>query len=314
MLFKSAFSLVSPSGSRARLSILIFHRVLASPDPLFPNEPDVARFDEMMGWVKQWFNVLPLDEAVALLRCGGLPARAAAITFDDGYADNLTCATPILKKHGLHATFFIATGFLDGGRMWNDTIIESIRMTTTTEVDADFLGLGHLPVQSTEHKRHTIEKIITTVKRFTTNQRTEAVGHLSESCRSTLPDDLMLTKDQLRALRQNGMGIGAHTVNHPILATQDSASARREITESREYLEELLGEPVRMFAYPNGRLGNDYTQDNAEIVKSAGFDAAVSTNWGTCNIKTDPYHLPRFTPWDQSYWRFGLRFINNFFI
>ncbi|MCU0943281.1 MAG: polysaccharide deacetylase family protein, partial [Hydrogenophaga sp.] len=116
---------MSPGGASARLSVLIFHRVLAQPDPLFPGVPDVRRFDEVCRWLARWFRVMPLDEAVRALKRGNLPARAAAITFDDGYADNHDQALPVLRAHGLPATFFVATGFLDGGRMWNDTLIES---------------------------------------------------------------------------------------------------------------------------------------------------------------------------------------------
>ena len=127
MLLKALFHLMSPGGARARLSVLIFHRVLPEPDPLFPDEMHARRFDVLCGWLTSWFKVLPLDEAVARLKAGTLPARAVCITFDDGYADNHHVALPILRRHGLVATFFIATGFLDGGRMWNDTVIEAIR-------------------------------------------------------------------------------------------------------------------------------------------------------------------------------------------
>ena len=106
---------LSPSGTRARLSILIFHRVLPEPDPLAPELPDRVRFEQILQWLKSWLNVLPLDQAVRRLSTGTLPERAASITFDDGYADNCTVALPLLLKHGLPATFFIATGFLDGG-------------------------------------------------------------------------------------------------------------------------------------------------------------------------------------------------------
>ena len=80
-----------------------------------------------MRWVKSVFNVIPLEEGVAGIKSGKLPPRALSITFDDGYANNATVAAPILKRLGLHATFFIATGFLDGGRMFNDTVIEAVR-------------------------------------------------------------------------------------------------------------------------------------------------------------------------------------------
>ena len=135
-ILKTAFQLASSTGD-PKLSILIFHRVLPETDPLFPDEPDARRFDQVMGWVKTWFNVMPLDAAVDALKKRNLPARAMAITFDDGYADNRTTALPILKRHGLSATFFIATGYLNGGRMWNDTVIESIRKSQAKSLELD---------------------------------------------------------------------------------------------------------------------------------------------------------------------------------
>jgi len=108
--WRQVFSLTSPSGRNGRLSTFIFHRVTATRDKVLDWDPDAQEFERMMGWIKNWFNVLPLDEAIVRLKHGDLPQRAAAITFDDGYADNFTTALPILKAHGLSATFFIATG------------------------------------------------------------------------------------------------------------------------------------------------------------------------------------------------------------
>ena len=105
-------SILSPAGARGRLSILIFHRVLPEPDPLAPDEPDVARFEAQMRWVRQWFNVLPFGRAVDMLYEGTIPSRARAITFDDGYADNEALAAPILKRLGLSATFFVSEELL----------------------------------------------------------------------------------------------------------------------------------------------------------------------------------------------------------
>ncbi len=311
MFLKQAFQLMSPAGDSSRLSILIFHRVHSAPDPLFPDEPDVARFEKIALWLKTWFNVLPLDEAIVRLQQGNLPARAAAITFDDGYADNLLCAHPILRKYGLPATFFIATGFLDGGRMWNDTIIESIRRAALPEVDGAFLGLGALPLKTIEDKRSALAQIIPAVKHLPAEQRSEMVARIAECCKAILPNDLMLSTPQLQQLRAEGAGIGAHTVSHPILARLDDAMAKREIADSRDRLEGILGERIGLFAYPNGKLGNDYSPIHANIVKSLGFTAAVSTNWGACTKASDIFQLPRFTPWDTSRWRFGLRLLMN---
>src|SRR5687767_6278321 len=77
-LERTVLGMLSPAGAKARLSVLIFHRVLPSLDPLFPSEPDAARFTAQMQWLKSSFNVLPLPEAIQRLRSGSLPARAAA--------------------------------------------------------------------------------------------------------------------------------------------------------------------------------------------------------------------------------------------
>src|SRR5206468_3278604 len=126
---------LSPQGARGRLTVLIFHRVLPEFDPLMPDVHDAHQFDAVCRSLRRWFHVMPLDLAARRLAERSLPARSLAITFDDGYADNLEVALPILLRHGLTATFFVSTGFLDGGRMWNDTVIEAVRRTAHQELD-----------------------------------------------------------------------------------------------------------------------------------------------------------------------------------
>ena len=312
MFWKIAFSLASPEGNRARLTILIFHRVLPAPDLLFPDEPCVKRFEKIMVWISTWFNVLPLEDAVARLQANNLPTRAAAITFDDGYADNLLHAAPILKRYGLPATVFVATGFLDGGRMWNDTIIESIRSTAAREIDATSLGLGVLEMETTEQKRLVLEKLLTKIKFLSPQDRSDAVDLVKEHCAAELPDDLMMTTEQVRALRQAGISVGAHTVNHPILTRISDDQARKEIADNRERLESILGERVNLFAYPNGKLGRDYAAEHVEIVRKAGFLAAFTTNWGACSRQSDIFQLPRFSPWDWSRFSYAMRLMRNY--
>lgn len=312
MLMQSIFSALSPAGERARLSVLIFHRVLPIRDQLFPDECDAERFERIVGWLAQWFNVLPLDQAVERLKRGSLPARAAAISFDDGYADNYAVATPILKKLGVPATFFVATGFLDGGRMWNDTVIEAIRGARASELGCRAADLAPMPIATVNEKREAINRFIPAIKHLPRAQRDEAVAEIAEAARAVLPSDLMMSSEQVRELRHAGMGIGAHTVTHPILATLDATSACAEIAHSRDVLADLLKERVGLFAYPNGKAGQDYTREHVDIVSALGFDAAVSTNWGAARRESDFFQLPRFTPWDKGSYRFGLRLAGNY--
>ncbi|MGL1832984.1 polysaccharide deacetylase family protein [Rhodocyclaceae bacterium SMB388] len=308
----AALSLASPAGPRSRLTILIYHRVLPTPDPLLPDTPDRVAFDWQMALVVRHFKVLPLAEAGRLLGEGRLPGRAACITFDDGYADNLTEAWPILKRHGLPATFFVATGFLDGGRMFNDTLIELVRRLPEGYCDLADIGVGTVMLDGAASRIGLIHKLIGQFKYQPMAQRQDAVEALAERFGVSLPDDLMMTSDELRALAGSaGVEIGGHTRNHPILTRLEHEQAREEIECGKRDLEECLGRPIRLFAYPNGRPGKDYAEGHAAMARECGFELAVSTAPAAARVGADPFQLPRFTPWDRTPARFGLRLLRT---
>jgi peptidoglycan/xylan/chitin deacetylase (PgdA/CDA1 family) len=249
---------------------------------------------------------------VRRLQTSSLPARAAAITFDDGYADNCTHALPILQRHGAHATFFIATGFLNGGRMWNDTIIESIRHTRHEAIDLTSFGLGVHKLSSIADRRAALSAIIPVVKYQHDGERKVTSAAIADICSASLPDDLMMSDDNVRTLAKSGMGIGAHTHHHPILAGIPDERAWDEIIESRTRLSELSGREIRLFAYPNGVPGRDFTSRHVVMLRESGFDAAVTTGPGAASRFADPLQLPRFTPWDRSCSRFAARLMINY--
>jgi len=91
----------------------------------------------------------------------------------------------------------------------------------------------------------------------------------------------------------------------------DDRQARAEIVGGKHCLEEITGAPVTLFAYPNGKPGRDYGPRDVELVRQAGFAAAVSTSVGAANRASDLFQLPRFTPWDRSPRLFGLRLLAN---
>ena len=310
-MLRLPLALLSPSGPRARLSILIFHRVLAEPDPLFPETPTAQEFERQMRWVRSWFNVLSLRDAVDRLYAGTLPARALAVSFDDGYADNEAIAAPILARLGLSATFFVSTGFLEGGCMWNDRVIEAVRGCRAPVLELHAAGLSSWALASDAQRRQAILDILGRIKRLEPERRREVVDAIAEAAGRPAPPMPMMQPEQLRQLRRLGMDVGAHTVSHPILARLAPAAAREEIAASKARLEEILREPVTLFAYPNGVPDHDYAAEHAAMVRECGFAAAVSTAWGSATRDTDRYQLPRFTPWDRSSLRYGVRLLHN---
>jgi len=269
-------SLFSPAGKNARLSIVIHHRVIPEPDLLL-GDGGIKAFETGLNYLVKNFNVLPLSEAVNRLQNGTLPDRTACITFDDGYADNAEIALPLLQKYGVPATFFVASSFLDGGRMWNDTVIESIRLATGDTLDLSSIDLGIHAITTLEQKRETLTFLINKLKYLPYATRALQVEELNTIISARLPDNLMMTSVQVRQLHNAGMEIGAHTVTHPIL----------------------------------GKPGKDYLSIHTKMVKDAGFDAAVSTAWGAARQNSDIFQLPRFTPWDKDELRYVLRMVRN---
>ena len=308
---RPVLSLLSPPGRLAKLSILIYHRVLPEPDALLPGEPDASGFRWQMRLLKRHFNPLPLDEAVVRLRDGTLPARAVCVTFDDGYADNAVVALPILQEEGVQATFFIAVGYLDGGCMFNDAVIETVRQLPPGQFDLRQEGAYVRHINSDADRVALYRDVIRNLKYLPPDERSAGARVLADRFGVRLPTNLMMTTEQLRGIVAAGMVVGGHTLSHPILTRVDRRTAQREMRDGKERLEELLGQPVKLFAYPNGRPGQDYGPEHVAMTRACGFDAAVSTAWGAAHRGTDPFQLPRFTPWDKTPRRFALRLARN---
>ncbi|TXS89792.1 polysaccharide deacetylase family protein [Parahaliea aestuarii] len=294
-----------------RLAILNYHRVLAAPDPMRPNTPVVEDFHWQMTLLSQHFSPLPLDEAVTRLQEGTLPQRAVCVTFDDGYADNARLAAPVLASTGVPATVFVACGFLDGGLMWNDAVMEYVRLAP----EGNFLFREQrraIPATTDLAGRRSLAyRMIGEIKHLPAHQRALAIAPLLDSD-VALPGDLMMGADDVRQLGAEGIAVGAHTISHPILASIGDDEAWREISEGKHQLEEMISAPVTLFAYPNGKPGQDYSDRHCRMIAQAGFKAAVSTRPGVAGHSSDPFQLPRFTPWDKDPSRFLARLLLSY--
>jgi peptidoglycan/xylan/chitin deacetylase (PgdA/CDA1 family) len=126
----------------------------------------------------------------------------------------------------------------------------------------------------------------------------------SSSLRARLAVRLILPRgfdaSSVRTLHSKGFEIGAHTVHHPIFNECTAQQARAEIADCKAELESIIGGAVHSFAYPNGRPGKDFSYEHVDMVKAAGYQTAVTTSIGVSNASTDPFQLPRFTPWGLS--------------
>jgi peptidoglycan/xylan/chitin deacetylase (PgdA/CDA1 family) len=255
-------------------------------------------FAAQLDFIREHYTVITLDEMVERVHQGRmLPARAVAITFDDGYADNYDHAYRLLRAAGLPATFYVTTGALDGGpALWTAKLRYMVRTTTRTHVTLP----APLPTSARiadETDRQTLfTTLIMALKRVPGTQRCELIEALGP-CLGVADfsplDRIMMTWAQLREMSNNGMTIGAHTVSHPNLPNTEVREAEREIVGSRDAIAAEIGGPVAHFSYPNGRGASHLNDTVKDLVRRAGFRSAVTSQAGCIQVGADPWSLRR---------------------
>lgn len=253
-----------PSRRRAEVRILAYHRVFDIADEaLFPFDPalisaSTADFREQIEHVARYFAPVTCADVLTALDGGKpLPRRAVVITFDDGHFDNYTNAFPVLQSLGVPATMFLSTGYIGArGTFWFDQVSNAIFRATVDALEMPGLKIS-LKLSDVASRRDAADIVREHLKSVPDRQRRERIDWLLESLKAdTTAEDAGLsgamTWDQVREMARAGIEFGSHTVSHPILTQLDDAALERELVESRTTIAEMTGQPVNIFAYPDG--------------------------------------------------------------
>lgn len=282
--------------SSHRLSIFVFHKVPMEEDGT-TGEFDLPAFEAFLDETMGQFNVLSVVDAVSAMQGGRLPKRTACITFDDGYPDWGRSVVPTLIRRNLPATFFITTGQLFGEPLWHERINacfqEMSQQPNAIRKAAKLIGLN----DDIEDQRIVASRFELECKYATLADRRHLLEMLDDIAGTEHQSVPQMSATEVRSLHSAGFEIGAHTVHHPILTLCTPNEASLEMNTSKETLEEVIGGAVVGFAYPNGEHGRDFNASHVEAVKAAGFQYAVTTEWGGASLRTSPFQLPRFSPW-----------------
>lgn len=300
-------------GGRRRLAILMFHGVEAEPlSPPCWHVLDATTLRRELEYVRRYFNVLPLEEALERLHAGRLPERAAALTFDDGTRNLATHAAPVLREVGLPAAVFLATGPMGTGEaLWPDRLWLAFARTKAPDVDLTAIGLGPRSLRSAAGRG---EAYAATVERFKDLPDADRIAQL-KSLVGTLGPEFdaydgpfqLLSWDEAHALASNGrVTLHPHSVTHPILSRCPDEKVEREVFESCAVLEHETGRAPTVFAYPNGRP-QDFDERAKRALRRRGVRWALSTSEGFAHRDCDPLALPRIPIGsDLSFARFRL--------
>jgi len=310
-LFRGLLSSLSPQGAKGKLSILLFHKIPRVADPLTPGEMCVEPFEHILDFLQDNMTVLPLSDATAALKRGKLPARAVALTFDDGYAEWLDTVAPALRKRDMHGTFFVTTEQIDGGVLWHERIVAAVRALPPSKVSLPYGFGSYGDLSSRESRIQLAGELQERLKYASLPDRLRAIELLEAQAVSPLVLPSHFGAASVRDLHAQGFGIGAHTKSHPILKECTHAEAMTEIGGSREQLAHIIGAPVTLFAYPNGRPQKDYSIEHVRMVKACGYSAALATSNGAASCASDLFQLPRFAPWEHEPTRLTYQLLRN---
>ena len=255
--------------------VALYHRVSPVPDPVYPAiTPDL--FNEHLDRISRDYRVVPLHDLLGRLRQGLPIGSLCALTFDDGYADFLDFAYPILARRGLHTTHFLSLDGLRTGRpTWNWRLN---RVTLARDGNPCDLPLTRR------------------VGRLSSLDR-EAYLAAEEARLGPLPaSPRMLRATDLAAFDPALVEWGSHTVSHANLADQEPVEALRELTESRAGLASVVGQEVRFVAYPNG----SHSPEVARFAECAGYEAALAVDQRGAGVNDSMFAVPRFDVWPVS--------------
>ena len=271
------------------LTVLTYHRIHDDPagQPFDRGVIDAtsAEFDAQIGMLRRYFDVVGIDDIFRFLAGRPLPANPAIVTFDDGYKDCYSHALPILQKHGVKAVFFIATTYLSERRLfWWDRISYAVKHARHERALLRYPRELELDLTRPELATACLLRIVKRhygldVERFV-DELTEACGvSWSRDIERAFAEELIMTWDEVRALRRAGMEVHSHTRTHRILQTLPEGELALELRGAREDLEEQLGEPIRGLSYPVGRSVSQSPAIRA-AVRDAGYDVGFSNTSG----------------------------------
>jgi glycosyltransferase involved in cell wall biosynthesis/peptidoglycan/xylan/chitin deacetylase (PgdA/CDA1 family) len=289
--------------------ILMYHRIADRTIDPWGLAVSPTHFEEQLGVLARTRHPLSLVDFVDRLISGTLPSNAVAVTFDDGYLDNLTVAKPLLAAAEIPATVFLATGYTGrSAAFWWDELAALILLAKKAPQAFEFT-VGHCSMRfnvDTEFARNADDASSATPRTTALATMWKALQPLDDDGRSaamarlrsifTLDDHQQanlgrpMTSDEVRTIAADRLvTLGAHTVTHPMLSRLPPAASWHEVADSKMACEKLVGSTISAFSYPYG----DFDSTAQEAVRAAGFKIAVSIQSGPATRLSDVFAMPR---------------------
>jgi peptidoglycan/xylan/chitin deacetylase (PgdA/CDA1 family) len=297
----AAIPRLARSRNRNRLLVLAYHGLRDAPPPAGTSWSvlPVERFEQQLRYLRDHYQIRPVDEAIADLLGGGLREPTACITFDDGYRSNYRLGLPLLQQFGAPATVYLATGLIATDRLiWTIELDLAFQQTPRTVIDLRPIGLAVGRMGDAEQRARTARRVIARLKPLAPGARSAALDHVRNELEVHAPEHSgaysFMDWSDIAAMDGSGLiSFGGHTVNHEIVANLDDGTLEAEVAGSVRTVRERARSVSATFAYPNGAVG-DFDSRAAAVLQRVQCVAAVTTIEGLSHSATNPYAIRRF--------------------
>lgn len=261
--------------------VLVYHRFCYESDKS-QYKIDRNTFEWQLKKIIKQFKVVNLKDYLNMINNKQrIPLNLATITVDDGYHDFYEIAYPILKKYGLCATLFPVVNFVEKKIwLWPDRIQCAIENTDKEKINFSFNDqIFTLNFSSKEARWKSFNHLITYSISIANNIKRDFIEELENMLEVNLPElppreFSSVTWNQLKEMNENGIEVGNHTLNHPILSRIPPKELRDEVFLSKKIIEKKIDNEVVSFCYPNS-FPEDINERVVKEVKLAGYKGAV---------------------------------------
>ncbi len=291
-----------------RRTILMYHRIADDPEDPYSLCVSPGHFEDQLRTISETAEIVELDRLMADLDGPtwgfGRPRHPrrirsqVAVTFDDGYADNLLEALPVVEALGIPMTVYVATGRLDSSTgYWWDRLALLLHGRREVEFEVELAGLKlRVSLRGEKAAPTALAALHARLRRLALTEIEAALAVVADQLSAPMPEPKrarVLTRDELRTLAASPVvTIGAHTVDHVLLAAQPFSDQVETMAKSKAELEELVDRPVRHFAYPFGD-SESFNSASVEAARTCGFETATTTLSGRVTRLNDRWRLPR---------------------
>lgn len=285
-----------------RILILCYHRIGIGGIPFY-SELSTQLFEAQMRFLRRNYQILSLADACRELKSPTNNAPGVVVTFDDGYRDLFTEAMPILGRYRIPATVYLTVGSIESRQVaWYDRVFLGLKHAHGSRLECDLGGARpkRFELKDAGERFRAAVEIISTLRSMPNERRCGLLADLEKQFQLPPAElaDRMLTWEQIRSMRDEGVSFGCHTMTHPAASRLSMSGLQEELVQAKILMEKRIGRAVMDFSYPFGKPEDCGTQPRS-ILTQAGYRSAVTTTSGVNVPGVDLYGLLRVSAGDE---------------